>query len=166
MSEPPLIQAFRENERDLIHFLAARLKSAFAAQDLAQELYLKVRSLDAPVPVRNERAFLFRMAANLAIDHQRQESRRAELLAEAQAFLAGDETDSLTPEQSLIARVELARLERALAELPPLSRRIFHLSRFEGLSQREIAGLVGLSPTAVFKHLRKVVDHLARVREP
>ena len=165
MSESPLVQAFRENERDLVQFLVARLKSVFTAQDIAQELYLKVSLLDGHEPVRNGRAYLFRMAANLAIDHQRRESRQAELQAEAQAYLYGG-SDPATPEQTLIARAELVRLERALAELPPLTRRIFHLSRFEEKSQREIAAAVGLSPTAVFKHLRNALDHLAKVRDP
>jgi len=103
-------------------------------------------------------------AEQAAIDHLRGESRRAALLAEAQSFL-GTRDAVATPEQDLIARDQLARLERAMAEMPPLSRRIFYLSRFEEKSQREIAEIVGLSPTAVFKHIRKVLDHLAGVRD-
>lgn len=158
------MRAFRQNERDLIRFLVARLRSVFAAQDVAQEIYLKAAGADGQEPVLNGRAYLFRMAANLATDHQRRETRQAELLTEARAFL-GDGIDPTTPEQVLIARAELVRLERAFAELPPLTRRIFHLSRFEEKSQREIAEIVGLSPTAVFKHLRRAIDHLARVRD-
>tara|TARA_R110001592_G_scaffold81299_5_gene241398 strand:- start:7933 stop:8430 length:498 start_codon:yes stop_codon:yes gene_type:complete len=164
MSETSLIQAFRENERDLAQFLAARLKSAFAAQDLVQDLYLRVRGLDNPSDVQNGRAYLFRMASNLAIDHLRRERRRAELLAEAGDFLTGG-IETPTPEQTLIARDELARLDVALSQLPAMTRRIFHLSRIDGLPQREVADIVGLSPAAVFKHLRKAVDHLALVRD-
>lgn len=165
MSEPRLIETFKENERDLVRFLIARLKSAFTAHDLAQELYIKICSLNETVPIRNNRAYLFRMAANLAIDHLRREARHTEILAEAKEFL-GDDVDPTTPERTLLAREELARLERAMAELPPLSRKIFYLNRFEDISQREIAAIVGLSPTAVFKHIRNVVDHLAKVRDP
>lgn len=164
MRNTPLIEAFKENEQDLIRFLIVRLKSAFAAQDLAQELYLRVCGLDESFAVRNGRAYLFRMASNLAIDHLRREARQAELRDELQTFL-GDEAEVATPEEALISRNELERLERAMAELPPLSRRIFYLSRFEQKSQREIAALVGLSPTAVFKHLRRVIDYLAAVRD-
>jgi RNA polymerase sigma factor (sigma-70 family) len=165
MSESRLLQAFRDNERDLFRFLTARLRSAASAQDLTQEIYVNLRGVDEARPVRNARAFLFRMAANLAIDHQRGEARRTALLAEARDLLGGG-IDTATPERALLARDELARLQRALAELPPLSRRIFYLSRFEEKSQREIATIVGLSPAAVFKHIRKVVDHLARVLDP
>ena len=125
MRNTPLIEAFKENEQDLIRFLIVRLKSA---------------------------------------DHLRREARQAELRDELQTFF-GDEAEVATPEEALISRNELERLERAMAELPPLSRRIFYLSRFEQKSQREIAALVGLSPTAVFKHLRRVIDYLAAVRD-
>lgn len=165
MSESRLLEALREHERDLVHFVVARLRSVFAAQDLIQDLYVRVRGLDHSIPIENDRAFLFRMAANLAIDHLRREGRRAELQAEAYRLL-GEPIDFATPEQTLIARDELGRLEQVMADLPPLSRRIFHLSRFEEKSQREIAQIVGLSPTAVFKHLRRVLDRLAQVRDP
>jgi RNA polymerase sigma-70 factor (ECF subfamily) len=164
MSESRLLEAFKENERDLLNFLIARLRSAFVAQDLVQELYVRIRNLDGADDVRNDRAYLFRMASNLAIDHLRREHRRSELQLEAQQLLAGDGNVG-DPERSLIAREELARLEQAVSELPPVSRRIFHLSRFEEKSQREIAEIVGLSPTAVFNHLRRVIDHLAKVRD-
>ena len=165
MSETSLIQTLRENERDLLQFLAARLKSAFTAQDLVQDLYLKVRSLDNHDDVRNGRAFLFRMAANLAIDHIRQERRRAELLTEAGDFLTQG-LDPATPEQTFLAQDELARLEKALAALPETTRRVFVLSRLDGMTQRQIADVVGLSPSAVFKHLRRAIDELAQVRDP
>jgi len=165
MSDSRLIETFRENERDLVHFLVARLRSVFAAHDLVQELYLKIASLEETSPIRNDRAYLFRMASNLAIDYLRRESRQAEWLAEAQEILGG-EVDAASPEETLMARDELLRLERAMAELPPLSRKIFYLSRFEEKSQREIAQIVGISPTGVFNHIRSVMDHLAKVREP
>jgi RNA polymerase sigma-70 factor (ECF subfamily) len=104
------------------------------------------------------------MASNLAIDHLRGEARRSELLQEAHAF-RGEEAGPTSPETVLIARQELMRFEAALAELPELSRRIFYLTRFEGLSQREVAAIVGLSNTAVFKHRRKVFAHLSKVRD-
>lgn len=165
MSRARLIEAFRENEHDLVSFLVARLRSAFVAQDLAQDLYIKVCSLDETPPVRNCRAYLFRMASNLAIDHLRGETRQAAALAEARALLE-DAADHATPERTVIARDEFARLERVLAGLPPLSRRIFYLSRFEERSHREIAEIVGLSPAAVFKRLRMVLDRLAAARDP
>ena len=164
MSESRLLAAFRENERDLVQFLVQRLKSTFTAQDLVQDLYVRIRTLDPAPSVSNHRAYLFRMAANLATDHQRREKRHAELQAEAQSYLT-ETADTRSPERLAQSRAELARMARALDVLPPTTRRIFELNRFEEKSHREIAEIVGLSPTAVFKHIRRAVDHLARSRD-
>ncbi len=165
MRESLLLRAYHECEWELLSFLGRRLGSRSLAADIAHDLYLKLLRSDEDPSVRDGRAYLFRMASNLAIDHQRRERRRAELIAEADAFLTGG-LAPVTPEQAFLARDELARLERALAELPEVTRRIFHLCRIDGVPQRDVAAMVGLSPTAVFKHLRKAVDHLARVRDP
>ena len=164
MPDSRLLTAFRENERDLIHFLVQRLRSSFTAQDLVQDLYVRIRTLDPAPSVSNHRAYLFRMAANLATDHQRREKRHAELQSEAQSYLS-EATETRTPERLAQSRAELLRLARALDELPETTRRIFELNRLEQKSHREIAEIVGLSPTAVFNHIRRAVDHLAHARE-
>ena len=163
MSESRLVEAFRENERDLIHFLMLRLKSAFAAQDLAQELYVRVRNHEDTEEIRASVDLLAHRLDDI-VDHLRKEARHAELQEEAGRFL-NEGMSPATPERIVLAREELARMERALAELPPLTRKIFALSRFEEKPQREIAALVGLSPAGVFKHIRRAMDHLSRARD-
>ena len=163
MADSALLQAYRENERDLIRFLARRLRCAFTARDLAQDVYLKLHTLDEAVEVRNGRAYLFRIAANLATDHLRTERRRAELLAEAQDFLWAP-SETRTPERELSGRQDIARLRRAAESLPPLTREIFRRNRFANETQRDIADSLGLSLTTVEKHIRKALDRLAKAR--
>lgn len=163
MQDSLLLQAYREHESELIRFLAKRLKCVFTAADLAHELYLKLLTGQEAAAIQNGRAYLFRMAANMATDHIRGETRHGQILAEAGAYLWG-RIEGLTPEQHAVTRAELAHLERAVATLPERSRQIFHLNRFEGLSQREIAGRLGISLTAVEKHMRRALDCLAEAR--
>ena len=70
-----------------------------------------------------------------------------------------------TPERRLIARQELENIRRVIAEMPPTSRNVFYLSRFEGKTQREIARQLGISRTTVEKHMRKILDCLAAARD-
>lgn len=163
MADSALLQAYRENERDLIRFLARRLRCVFTARDLAQDVYLKLHVLGDAGEVRDGKAYLFRMAANLATDHLRTERRRAELLSEAQEILWAP-SETRTPERELSGRQDVARLRRAAESLPTLSREIFRLNRFEGKTQREIADRLGVSLTTVEKHIRKVLDRLAKAR--
>lgn len=147
-----------------MRFLARRLKCAFTARDLVQELYLRLLKIENPAAIQNRRAYLFRVAANLATDHQRVEERRTELLRESRDLLT-DPAHTVTPERIALARTELERLRRVVEALPPLSRKIFYLNRFEGMPQREIAQQLNVSVTTVEKHIRKVLEHLARARD-
>ena len=117
----------------------------------------------APQPAgRDSRAYLFTMAANLALDHLRVEKRRGDILAEADG-LVWRASEDLTPERHVMAKAELAHVEAAIRALPERSRRVFHMSRFEGLSQPEIAGRLGIGIT-VYKDLKRALDTLVKAR--
>lgn len=164
MQDTALSDSYREHERDLIRFLMRRLRCAFTARDLAQDIWLKLDAVEDVQAVRNPRAYLFRMAANLATDHLRIEGRRAELLGEAQDLLYGD-TEWRTPERDLIAREQMGRVQQAIAALPPMTREIFRLNRFEHRTQREIAAQLGVSTTTVENHIAKALEILAKARD-
>jgi len=168
MAEPTLLQVFQSHERDLRAFMASRLRCPFTAQDLAQELFLKIsalerRDLNGRGEVANGRAYLFRMAANLVTDHQRGEQRRSGLLAEI-ASLPGGTGAGISPERRVMAQEELRDLIAVVEALPPQTRRVFKRNRFDGLTQREIAAELGISQTAVEKHIRKALARLAARR--
>lgn len=164
MSNTLLTESYREHHQDLLRFLARRLRCIFTARDLNQEIYLKIEAGDVPGEIQNPRAYLFRMAANLATDHIRVEARRTELLAQAGELLDGT-IDQRSPERDLIARDELERVTRAIAALPPQTRRIFRQNRFEHKTQREIAESLGISTTSVENHIRKALESLALARD-
>src|SRR5262245_1247058 len=64
---------FREHNEALVRFLLSRLRSPQEAQEVAQEAYVRLLNLDEPGAVSYLRAFLFRTAANLAVDRLRRE---------------------------------------------------------------------------------------------
>lgn len=164
MAPLSLLHVFQEHERDLRAFMAARLRCPVTAHDLAQELYLKVSALEARLEVSQGRAYLFRMAANLVIDHQRRERRQGGLLAQVESMLAGS-GGGISPERQVMAQQELQALIAAVERLPPATRRVFKRNRFDGMSQREIAAELGISQTAVEKHIRKALARLAAHRD-
>ncbi|SLM48872.1 ECF subfamily RNA polymerase sigma-24 factor [Nitrospira japonica] len=163
MSQTQLSQVFLEHEEDLFRFLLRRIKCVFTARDMTHDLFLKISAQGETAHIQNQKAYLFRMAANLATDYLRVEQNRAHILAETNELLWGD-TDGRDPERISIAREELARSERVLAQLPLLSRKIFHLNRFEGKSYPEIANELNLSPSTVEHHIRTALRQLSKVR--
>src|SRR3546814_2254206 len=66
-----LSATFTEQQGALKRFLMRRLGNAALAEDLAQETWIRAVNADTAAVIQNPRAYLFRIAANLATDHQR-----------------------------------------------------------------------------------------------
>jgi RNA polymerase sigma factor (sigma-70 family) len=135
-----------------------------AAEDVAQSLWLRVQRVEDDPPILNKRAYLYRLATNLALDHASGEARRASVHEEAQALLWGAD-HALAADRAVIAREMLQRIEVAIGGLPEQTRRIFELHRYEGLTQRALADRLGISTTAVEKHMRRAMRVLAEARD-
>ncbi len=151
----------------LVRFLTRRTGCPSAAEDLTQDLWLRMDAIwrEAAPDVRNPAAYLFRAAANLAKDHARAEKRRAALNAEAMALVMLGLPAMPSPEGAVDAAEHLATVETAIAALPPRTRQIFAMNRFEGVPYRRIAARLGISTTAVEKHMKRALDALAGMRD-
>jgi len=79
MADPTLIEAYMRKREDLVRFFTLRTRSAERAEDLVQDMYVKLQGMRAPDDLRNPEAFLYRMGANLMLDrakHERRENAR------------------------------------------------------------------------------------------
>jgi len=145
-----ILNVFLEYQARLKRLLASRLRSLHTAEDLTQDLYFKLPRVTEPFPSRDDaRRYLVRMALNAAMDHQRVEGRRAELLAGAVELSEGV---AASPEDGVISNDEIAQLEEVLRNLPPKCRDVLYLSRVEGMTHTEIAGKLGVSKSLVDKY--------------
>ena len=88
---PSLLQSFTEHRDALLRFLSRRLDNAALAEDLTQETWLRAASSQALAPgaaaIANPRSYLFRIASNLALDHQRHVGHGIELQATEEAVV-------------------------------------------------------------------------------
>lgn len=163
------LQAIYASERlALLRFLAARTGDPGEAEDVLQELWIKLQSIEAG-PIANGRAYLFRMAQNLVLDRLREQKRRGarERSYSDEAF--GDAppgTEPLDPDQNaeerLIAHGEAERLAQAIATLPEGAQRVLRLHKIDGLSHGEVAARLGISRSGVEKHMAVAMAHLRR----
>ena len=152
----------------IMRFIAARTGSADLAQDLYQELWLRLGRAE-PGPIANPLGYLMRAANNLVLDH-----RRGELRARARdaAWLDGDHPvvmaadrrpdPAIGADEAIAARQEAALLRRAIEALPPGARRALTLHRIEGLAHAEVALAMGISRSGVEKHIAVAMKHLRR----
>ena len=78
MAEPPaLIAAYLRKRADLVRFFTKRTGSVAAAEDIVQELYLKISSGPPPDDLRSPAAYLYRVGSNLMLDRFKQERRQS-----------------------------------------------------------------------------------------
>jgi RNA polymerase sigma-70 factor (ECF subfamily) len=158
-----LAELFRDCRKELLAFLFGRLGCAQTADDLCQESFLRLSRSGDLSRIANPRAYLFRTALNLVTDHHRCGKNRPSFLADLEDADSNTlPTEERTGETATLASEQLDRATAALEELPPLSQRVFYLSRFEGLKQREIAERLGVSLRTVEEHLKRTLLHLKR----
>ena len=163
-----LVQLYSQHRAQLLRFLCARTGDAAEAEDIVQELWLRLRTQRVG-PVSNGRAYLFQMANNLALDRARERQRRArrdrlwtesvQLEGAAQGEVAAP---GRQPADELIDQEELQQLSAAVAALPDGARRAFWLHKIEGWSHAEVASRLGISRSGVEKHIALAMRHLRR----
>jgi len=164
--DDPLLAAFLEKRGNLVLFLVARVRSLATAEDLAQDLYLKIAATPPGAEVRAPVALLYRMAANLLVDHVRSDQRGARRDAQwrldTRATL-GDQDVVSEPaaDEALIAQERVRQLAEAVAALPPQMGRAFRLHKLDGLSQAQTAAAMGVSQKMIEQHIATAIRRLA-----
>jgi RNA polymerase sigma-70 factor (ECF subfamily) len=139
---------------DLYRLALWRTGSVVDAEDSVQDVFVRLASrTDRLGAVRNPRAYLLRMAHNLAVDTA--SHRRHDLLPEdAPSLVTVEPVDDL---------IDGRRASRLLLELPPKQREVVYLRQFVGLSFREIATVCGVSLfTAASRH-RLAINRLRKL---
>jgi RNA polymerase sigma factor (sigma-70 family) len=157
---PSLLLAAIAHRDELSAFVRKSVRCPSIAADIVQDIFLRLLSGPNTSDVNNPRAYLFRAAANLVIDHHRAEGRRRLSQTEVSEILDLAD-DKPGPEAAVTAREDLQRLQEALAELPPRRRDIFRLSRIEKLGHREIAERFGITTRTVENEIARALSHCA-----
>jgi len=150
-----LTRSFLEAREDLLRFLKRRSRRA-AAEDIVQNVWLKLRERGDCETWQEPRAVLFTTAANLGIDAYRREiaAQRAISREVARAALTDQ---SLDPEAQADAAGQLEKLSATLAQLQPQCRDAFLMNRLETLTHSQIAGRLGISTKTVQRHIERAL---------
>ncbi len=147
---------FRKHNEALLIFLRVRLSSEQEARDVAQEVYVKLLQLEKPQEINVIRAYLFRTAANMAIDYRRRQSTRHKV---ADELVVMDEQAMPGQERVLAARQELEAVKNAVASLPPKCRQAFILSR-NGWANPRIAKYMNVTSRSIRNYISTALDHI------
>lgn len=145
--------------RALLKQIAKATRDPQNAEDHLHAAFLKLQQYTDAHEVENPVGFLVRTAMNVSIDARRQDRVR-----KAQAFQLADHLrlERMSPLQDEVfeAQKRLKAVQAALRELTPKTREVFLMHRVEGLKYREIADRLGITISAVEKHIAKAAQHL------
>lgn len=143
----------------LIAFFLRRIGNHSEAEDLTQEVLLRVAQRGARIDAGRPDAYVFQMAANLLRDRGRRNVVRANYQARFGVAEAGW-IEEIDPARVFQAQQSLATVVAALRELPERTRHIFILFRLENMKQRQIADTLGISVRTVEQHVMRASVHL------
>lgn len=126
-------------------------------------LRMQVRRSDASI--ENLQGYLFKVAAAVLVDHGRRGLVRHRD-SQVEFTELHHPVEGLTPERVFEGKEKIARLVAGLESLGERTRTVFVLNRFEGMSYAEVAATLGISVSAVEKHIMKALRHLISLGLP
>ncbi|HEX9510667.1 MAG TPA: RNA polymerase sigma-70 factor [Puia sp.] len=133
-------------------------KSPVAAQDMVQEVFLKVWVNRSELPaIASFGAWLRIIARNFLISSLRKKTTQ---------YVWGMEDNGTVPDQASSADEQLVMKEtaglirRAIEQLPPQQQKIYRMSREEGLKLTEVAAALDLSHNTVREHMSKALKNI------
>ncbi|HEY1615400.1 MAG TPA: sigma-70 family RNA polymerase sigma factor [Rhizomicrobium sp.] len=140
---------------DLLARIRKRTRSDQDAEDLLHSAWLRLQAYRAEHEVREPVAFLVQTAANLAVDGHRRTRRISGTAIED--FGSVLEDNSPLQDEVFAARERLRRVQAGLEKLPPRTRQVFVMHKVQEMKLREIAAALGITQSAVEKHVAKAV---------
>ena len=152
------IERFRAS---LLRFFERRV-DRLEAEDLVQDVFVRLARRGDLDRIENLGGYVFETAANVLRDRGRRRRVRA---ADRHELFDNDRHGGADfPADRVVEGQErLRRAGAALLELPERTRTVFVLRRLEGLCYRDVAARLGVSVSAVEKHMARAVAHLMRM---
>jgi RNA polymerase sigma-70 factor (ECF subfamily) len=152
---------FHKYRSSLFRYLTGLVSSPDDAAELVQECYTRLLQQEGVTKLEAvSRTYLFQIATNLARDHfRRRLTRHSSAHFDLDAFEIADERGG--PERTVVWDQTIDSIKQGIKELPPMTRRIFLLSRFRGKTYPQIATLLGVSTRTVERKMSEAMEVLA-----
>jgi len=160
-----LVQKYR---RPLVSFMYRMARNAAVAEDLAQEVFLRVyRSRESYEASAKFTTWLYRIATNLAVNHARDtRHERPEVVVsldepdEATGMTMDLADGEITAEQAMLRRERLMGIRRKIEALPERQRLAVVMHKYQQMDYRQIAEVLELSESATKSLLFRAYETL------
>lgn len=147
--------------KPIVNFLTVITGSSEAAEDISQDIFAYIwenrHKLSA---VRNFRSYLFTVARNAALKYIRQDQKLSNLLDDT---YSGNDGESYASDEILVAEETRLLVMIAVDRMPKLRRKVFIMSRYEGLTNDQIAKALGISNESVASHINTAKNDIKKL---
>lgn len=160
MSAPRLAQLNERYAGILLRYFSRRGARRDVAEDLVQDVFVRLASRSATTQIENVEAYLMQTASSVWKDHGRRMRSRSEG-AHIEFEDPRHGSEGLSPERVYEGRETVGEVLAALNALNSRTRQVFFLRRFEGMSQKDVARRLAISVSLVEKEMMKAIAHIA-----
>lgn len=155
-------QVFRYYAPRLHPFILKIVKADAVAEGIVQQVFLKLWEHREQVALKDDpSSWLFTVAANLSFNYLKKIAVQQRYVDHIKQTMA-DASHTPDAEKILAAKEDQHVLHNAIAQLPTQRQYIFKLSRIEGLSHKEIADKLQISPFTVKNQLIAALGFLRK----
>jgi RNA polymerase sigma factor (sigma-70 family) len=147
----------------LVRFFKRKTGSAVEAEDLAQDVLVRVLAHTNWKTPSEAKGYIFRTAINRWHDRHRRNGAHGTSVAWNEEAI-GELGTQNPPERVVMVMEELGQIARALEEMNVRTRTVLMLIRLEQMKAATVADMLGISLSAVNKHLAKGIARLAELR--
>jgi RNA polymerase sigma-70 factor (ECF subfamily) len=149
---------YQQHQKELICYTTRITDCRESAEDIIQESFIILSREIQQQHIDNPRAFLFRVAKNLAFDLLKHK-KVTDNYAQVQYPILESTIEAPSIEQLMANNQDIDLMRQVIDELPPRCRDTFILNKMHEMSYGEVAQHTGISESGVEKHIMKGLRH-------
>jgi RNA polymerase sigma factor (sigma-70 family) len=150
---------FSQHGNALQVFFRRRIKAEREAEDLTQEVYLRMLRMNEAETINNPEAYLFTVASHLLKEHVVVQRRQEHTVDIADPRVAEELSELPQLESDADLSVRIRRLHEVLGQLSPKCQASVAMAYWQGMSYEDIAVQLGISRNMVKKYLVQALAH-------
>lgn len=151
---------------DLLYYARYLLHTKEEAEEIVSDVFFEVwQNKDKLHEIRNQKVWLITITHNKAISYLRKRDYASSPVSWDEV---GDNiipADLQTPDQQLISREEMARINCVINSLPPRCKQVFVLAKVEKLPYKDIANILDISVKTINAHIARALELISEALE-
>lgn len=153
-------QRFVESySNDLLYYARYLVHSKEEAEEIVSDVFLEVWQHRDKLPeIKREKVWLLTITHNKAISYLRKKEHSTFSVTWDEVGEHTIPTDLQTPDERLISREEMNRINTIINNLPPRCKQVFVLAKIEKLLYKDIADILGISVKTINVHVAKALE--------